>query len=251
MCRYPPDRLCHKSPERRGEKTRTQKSKKEEGNRSSQQAGLLTEFHRGPRCPHLPLKMSIALPPPQLDDDAQAAGGAFAANWEGMADLGDRVEQAGAKKKRKCPDVSGLTVALTKRFPHKVRIKPLLPVARFIESHRVQTIIALLFVLDVVIVLAELIIETEVLRLERDICESELGRLQNETQGCIAVRQATTAPLDNSTTTDPGGGIEAQRAVLQSLETAETVLHWVSIGILVRSFLFVCRSYSFAVHLCA
>ena len=176
----------------------------------------------------------------------EVAEGGFTANEQALSDLSDRLSLPSEESKRKrCPDVSGLTVALTKRYPHKVRIKPMLPVSRFIESRTVQGVITLLFVLDVIIVLTELIIETEILRQERTICEIELAALQNETHDCgttaagAAKREgaATSEPAGgNNTGHDPGEATSDAVATLHALETAEEVLHWVSIGILVSCF---------------
>ncbi len=145
-----------------------------------------------------------------------------------------------SKRKQRC-DASGLTVALSKRFPDKVKIRSLLPVARFLESRPVQIVITILFILDVIIVLAELIIETEILRLERNICEEELARVQNESctnaetaAASQPVKRAETTAPANDTGHDTGGTSSGDLEVLHGLETAERVLHWVSIGILVR-----------------
>jgi hypothetical protein len=196
---------------------------------------------------------------PAIDESEIAEGGVFSVTREAIPDLGQRLQEMEKKPKRTCPDLSGLTVPLTKRFPQKVRIKPMLPFARFIESRHVQTVITILFIVDVIIVLAELIIETEILRLERNICESELHALQNETHDCAATKtratlqklpkRASTEPA-NSTAPDPGGGSSLQ--TLQGLETAEEVLHWISIGILVGIvvlFVLVCHAYSYEICL--
>ena len=91
-------------------------------------------------------------------------------------------------------------VHLSSSYDDKVKNQTLLKIARFIESHPVQVVILCLFLLDIAIVLAELILETEILREELFIAETEIRILEAELMALEAQEeaQARNAPARRS-----------------------------------------------------
>ena len=147
--------------------------------------------------------------------------------------------------KGRCSKVS-LIGPLHKRYPDKVHPQFLLHVGKFIESRPVQIVFTILFILDIAIVLAELILETELTKQELELCKlnctvedhAQQQRRTVDFSVFFHLHSGRQEPPGNQT---EGGGGEAagdsvecenSKGLLSRLETAETCLHWISIGIL-------------------